>query len=234
MADLCHKLPIAEKDLVASGGVFAFVGPTGAGKTTTIGKLAARYVLKNGSSDIALISTDTARIAAYEQLRTFGRILNVPVKIVDDKSTLDKVLYSVRDKSLVLIDTGGLNRLDPRLQQQLDSINRLNARVKTVMVLPATSQAAVLKAAYNTYKTNSLMNCVITKLDEAMSLGEVISLAVTKNICIAYSTDGQSVPADIAVANGKLLVSTAIKMAQEVEVDSESMMDELASVSKSG
>jgi flagellar biosynthesis protein FlhF len=234
MADLSHKLPVAEKDLVASGGVYAFVGPTGAGKTTTIGKLAARYVLKNGSSDIALISTDTARIGAYEQLRTFGRILNVPVKIVDDKNTLDKVLYSVRDKSLVLIDTGGLNRLDPRLQHQFDSINRLNARVKTVMVLPATSQAAVLKAAYKTYKTNSLMNCVITKLDEAMSLGEVISLAITKNMCIAYSTDGQAVPADIAVANGKLLVSTAIKMAQEIEVDSESMMDELASVSKSG
>lgn len=234
MADLSHALPVAEEDLVAGGGVFAFVGPTGAGKTTTIGKLAARYVLENGSSEIALVSTDTARIAAYEQLRTFGRILNVPVKIVDGKNTLDKVLYSVRDKSLVLIDTGGLNRLDPRLQQQLESINRLNSRVTTIMVLPATSQAAVLKSAYNTYRTNSLMNCVITKLDEAMSLGEVISLAVTKSMPIAYSTDGQAVPADIAVANGKFLVSTAIKMAQDIEVDSESMMAELASVSNSG
>lgn len=234
MSDLSHTLPIAAEDLVAGGGVFAFVGPTGAGKTTTIGKLAARYVLKNGSSDIALISMDTARIAAYEQLRTFGRILNVPVKIVDSGNTLDKVLYSVRDKSLVLVDTGGLNRLDPRLQQQLESINKLNSRVTTVMVLPATSQAAVLNAAYNTYKTNSLMNCVITKLDEAMSVGEVISLAVTKHMPIAYSTNGQAVPADIAVANSQVLVSTAIKMAREVEVDSESMMAELASISSSG
>ena len=188
--------------------------------------------MENGPSDIALISTDTARIAAYEQLRTFGRILNVPVKVVDEKNTLDRVLYSLRDKSLVLVDTGGLNRLDPRLQYQLESINKLGSRIKGVLVLPATSQGAVLKAVYDTYKTDNLISCVVTKLDEAMSLGEVISLAVLKKLPIAYSTDGQAVPADIAVASGRNLISLAIKMAQTVEVDSEAMMTELASISK--
>lgn len=234
MNELSQSIPVFGNDLVAAGGIFTFVGPTGAGKTTTIGKLAAQYVLKNGNSNIALVSTDTAKIAAYEQLRTFGRILNIPVKIVDKNNSLEKVLHNLRDKSLVLVDTSGFNRRDPRLSSQLNSISKLERRVSSILVLPSTSQCQVLKAAYHTYKTDNLKGCVITKLDESMSLGEVISLCAENSLPIAYSTDGQGVPDDIAVANGRKLVAKAINLAQNVDVDDEIMIDGLAKVSIAG
>ena len=123
MSELSEHVPVIENDLISKGGIFAFVGPTGAGKTTTIGKLAARYVLANGADNVTLVTTDTMRIAAYEQLRTFSRILNVPVKIVDKNNSLERVLHSLRDKALVLVDTAGLNRHDQRLKHsnQLES-----------------------------------------------------------------------------------------------------------------
>jgi len=150
MTDLTARLPVVGSDMVGSGGVFAFVGPTGAGKTTTIGKLATRYVLENGAENVALVTTDTVRIAAHEQLRTFGRILKVPVCIVDKNNSLDRVLHSLRHKSLVLIDTAGLNRQDPKLQSQLSSLNELGDRVQSILVIPTTSQPDVVRSAYHT------------------------------------------------------------------------------------
>ena len=149
MSELSGHLPVVDNDLISSGGVFAFVGPAGAGKTTTMGKLAARYVLENGAEDVALVTTDTMRIAAYEQLRTFGRILNVSVSIVDKNNSLERVLYSLRHKALVLVDTAGLNRQDERLKAQLSSLNEIGQRLKTVLVIPTTSQVEVIKAAYH-------------------------------------------------------------------------------------
>jgi len=228
MAQLSEWVPVAGRDLLADGGVFTFVGPTGAGKTTTIGKLAAQYVLKNGSENIALVSTDTARIGAYEQLRTFARILGVPVKIVDAQNSLEKVLFGLRDKSLVLVDTSGYNRQDPRLARQMSTINKLGSRLTSLLVLPTTSQGQVLKAAYHSYKTDNLGYCILSKLDESSSLGEAISLSVENALPIAYSTDGQDVPEDIALASGQGLVARAIALAQQIEIDDTAMVDDFA------
>ena len=228
MRQLVKAMPIVNDDVVANGGVFALVGPTGAGKTTTIGKLAARYVLKNGAEKVALVTTDTARIAAYEQIRTFGRILNVPVSIVDKSHSLKSVLHSLRHKDLVLVDTSGLNRHDPRLQEQMKTLNNLGLRMKTVLVLPATSQQPVLKAAYHTYKTDNLFACVVTKLDEALSAGEVLSLSVEKKLPIVYSTHGQDVPDDLTVANSQQLLNQAIELARRVQIDEAAMAEEFA------
>jgi flagellar biosynthesis protein FlhF len=230
MTDLTTRLPVAGSDTVGSGGIFAFVGPTGAGKTTTIGKLATRYVLENGAENVALVTTDTVRIAAHEQLRTFGRILKVPVCIVDKNNSLDRVLHSLRHKSLVLIDTAGLNRQDPKLQSQLSSLNELGDRVQSILVIPTTSQSDVVRSAYHTYKTDNMNRCVLTKLDETMSLGGALSVIIDKSLSVAYSTNGQAIPGDIVIAKADYLVRTAIDLARHSRADDEAMADELATL----
>lgn len=231
MAGLSHKIPVADNDLMEFGGVFAFVGPTGAGKTTTIGKLAARHVLKHGPTDIALITMDSQRIGAHEQLRTFGRILNIPVKIVDQNNSLEKALYGLRSKTLVLVDTSGLNRHDSRLQEQLKAINDQDKKLQSVLVLPATSQSEVVKSVYHTYKTKNLVASVVTKLDESMSVGEVLNLSIERQLPIAYTSAGQDVPDDIDVANATKLVKMAISLAHLVEVNDEEMAAQMVSLS---
>lgn len=228
MSRFAQTLPVGEHDITAKGGIFALVGATGAGKTTTIGKLATRYVLEHGAEQVALVTTDTARIAAFEQLRTFGRILNVPVKVVDRNTTLEQVLYSLRHKSLVLIDTAGLNQQDARLQQQLNTLNELSGRVKNLLVLPATSQAAVIKSVYHAYKGINLSGCILTKLDEAASMGEVLSLTTDKQLPIIYTTNGQAIPNDLHVADSYGLIRSAIELAKPVAVSDDAMADEVS------
>jgi len=227
MQHLSRDIPVVDGDLINLGGVFSFVGPTGAGKTTSVGKLAARYVMEHGAENLVLITTDTYRIAAHEQLRTIGRILNVPVKIVDKKNPIDRVLYSLRHKKLVLIDTAGLNHQDERLALQTQTMNELGEKIKTVLVLPTTSQPQVLKAAYHHYKTDNLAACILTKLDETASLGESISLSIEKSLAIAYSTNGQNIPDDIAVAEAATLVRAAIDLAKHHRADDDDMSEEL-------
>jgi len=122
LAHLSHSIPVMREELIEAGGVVALVGPTGAGKTTTLGKLAARYVLKHGSQHVALVTMDTYRIGAHEQLRTLGRILNVPVRVVDEQNGLADVLKEFSGKRLVLLDTAGLQAQDPHLQGQLSQL----------------------------------------------------------------------------------------------------------------
>ena len=227
MQNLSQDVPVIGEDLINQGGIYCMVGPTGAGKTTSIAKLAARYVMAHGAESIALVTTDTYRIAAHEQLRTVGRILNVPVKVVDKQNSLDRVLYALRHKKLVLVDTAGLTAQDERLIKQSQSINELADKVKTVLVLPTTSQPQVLRAAYHHYKTDNLAACILTKLDETASLGACISLAVEKSLPIAYSTDGQNIPDDIAVAEAVNIVRTAINLAKDNNVDDGDMSEEL-------
>ena len=227
MQNLSKEVPVIGTDLISEGGIYCMVGPTGAGKTTSIAKLAARYVMTHGAESIALVTTDTYRIAAHEQLRTVGRILNVPVKVVDKQNSLDRVLYALRHKKLVLVDTAGLTAQDERLVKQTQSINELAEKVKTVLVLPTTSQPQVLKAAYHHYKTDNLAACILTKLDETASLGACISLAVEKTLPIAYSTDGQNIPDDIAIAESVGIVRAAINLAKDNNVDDGDMSEEL-------
>lgn len=218
MAQLSARIPVwgnaDQNDLIEGGGIFAFVGPTGAGKTTTIGKLAARYVLDHGNSDIALITTDSYRIGAHEQLRTLARILNVPCKIVSGQRDLASVLYEVRHCKVVLIDSAGLNTKAPELPQQLAQLDALGDRLQVVQVLAANSQQQALLHAQRAYRTQNLRACILTKLDEACSLGECISLLIANRLPLAYIADGQAIPDDIAVGSGKALVARAIGLAK--------------------
>lgn len=219
MARLSARIPVCTGDLIEGGGIFAFVGPTGVGKTTTIGKLAARYVLDHGNSDIALVTTDCYRIGAHEQLRTLARILNVPCKIVSGQRDLVSALYEVRHCKVVLIDSAGLNAHSPELGQQLAALDALGERVQVVQVLAANGQLQALRNAQRVYRTGNLRACIFTKLDEACSLGEMISLLVTRHLPLAYVADGQAIPGNLAVGNGRTLVARAIELAKHSEGD---------------
>lgn len=215
LSRLAESVPVMGEEFTDRGGMIAFVGPTGVGKTTTIGKLAARYVLKYGSSSVALVTTDTYRIAAHEQLKTFGRILDVPVRVVDDGNSLEQVLQSLRNKRLVLIDTAGLSDKDPHSQEQLEMLESVTVRMKKLLVVSCSSQRQVIEKGYQAYKELGLSGCVLSKMDESGSLGEALSFVVEKNLAVAYAADGQRIPDDIGVGNKRDLVSRAVLTAQE-------------------
>ncbi len=190
LAHLARMIVTPEVEPLEEGGVIAMVGPAGMGKTTTLAKLAARYVLKYGAQNIALVSMDSFRIGAQEQLKTLGRILNVSVTHVDPGQSLAQALDPLLRKRVVLIDTAGLQASDPALRMQLESLAGRGIKAKNYLVLATTSQKQVLTAAYHSYKRCGLAGCILTKLDETASLGEVLSLAISHELPVAYLTDG--------------------------------------------
>lgn len=207
---LSKQLYSANNEILRRGGVYALVGPTGVGKTTTVAKLAALGAQKFGANNIALITTDTYRIGAYEQLSTYGRIIGCPVKQVKNAEELTEILYHLRNKRLVLIDTAGMSQRDIRLTEQLNTLMR-NSRVdiRSYLVLSSTAQLEVQQEAIKQFKQVQLSGCIFTKLDECLSLGEIISVAIQNRLPIGYLTNGQRVPEDIRVANAEKLVSKA-------------------------
>jgi len=226
LKQLLGTLPVDGSDMVTNGGVFAFVGPTGAGKTTTIAKLAARAVLKHGADNVVLVTTDTYRIAGHEQLRVFGRILGVQVVVVDQIDQLPAVIERYRQRHLVMIDTAGLSAKDQRLQKQLSVIsslqggslqtnsalqpNGLRSHIKTFLVMPCSMQRQTQERAFEVYGAATLQGMILTKLDETATLGESLSLVMTRNLPICYVADGQQVPQDVHVATAREIVQRAM------------------------
>lgn len=233
LSRLSDSIPVTGEDFIDRGGMIAFVGPTGVGKTTTIGKLAAKYVLKYGSSSLALVTTDTFRIAAHEQLRTFGRILDVPVRVVNETNSLEEVLQSLKTKRLVLIDTAGLNAQEAHSQKQMEMLETVSLRLKKLLVVSCSSQRRVVEQAYNAYRALGLSGCVLSKMDESGSLGDAISLIVEKGLPVTYVTDGQRVPDDITVARKHELVSRAVVTAQRA-IEAEKQQAALDNLYKTG
>jgi len=230
LAHLAQGIPVMREELIERGGVIALVGPTGAGKTTTLGKLAARYVLKHGSQNVALVTMDTYRIGAHEQLRTLGRILNVPVRVVDEQNSLSEVLNEFGNKRLVLVDTAGLQAQDPQLRGQLSELAAQGARISTLLVLAATSQYRVLKAAWHNYRSCNLAGCILTKVDEAATLGESLGLAMEQGLPVAYVADGQRIPDDLSRGVGHQLVSRAVGLAGNEMAEDQTMADVFAGI----
>ncbi|WP_417566119.1 flagellar biosynthesis protein FlhF [Marinobacter sp.] len=207
---LCTGVRTSRTEWLDQGGVFALVGPTGSGKTTTIGKLAARYVLKHGADSVALVTTDRYRVAAHEQLFVFGRILNVPVRVVDESHSLDDILDELSDRHLVLIDTAGLTSSDKGYQEQLAELARSHHNIKTHLVVSATSQPRIMKSVWHCYKMAKLAGCVLTKIDEALTLGESLGFVMETGLPVAYYTDGQKIPEDLHHAEAVPLVRLAV------------------------
>ncbi|AKA85662.1 flagellar biosynthesis protein FlhF [Pseudomonas synxantha BG33R] len=228
LAHLARMIATPEIEPLEEGGVIAMVGPAGMGKTTTLAKLAARYVLKYGAQNIALVSMDSYRIGAQEQLKTLGRILNVPVTHVDPGQSLANALDPLLRKRVVLIDTAGLQASDPALRMQLESLAGRGIKSKNYLVLATTSQKQVLTAAYHSYKRCGLAGCILTKLDETASLGEVLSLAISHELPVAYLTDGPRIPDDLHLPRRHQLVSRAVSVQMQEEPSEEAMADMFA------
>ncbi|WP_439859041.1 flagellar biosynthesis protein FlhF [Pseudomonas sp. MBLB4136] len=226
LAHLSHAIQTPKQEPLEEGGVIALVGPAGMGKTTTLAKLAARYVLKHGAQNIALVSMDSYRIGAQEQVKTLGRILGVPVTLVDPGQSLTQALAPLARKRVVLIDTAGLPANDPALRMQLEALASRGIKARNYLVMAATSQSQVLKAAYHSYKRCGLSGCILTKLDEATSLGEVMGLAIGQRLPVAYVADGPRIPDDLQVPRNHQLVSRAVGL-QSAEDPSEDAMAEM-------
>jgi flagellar biosynthesis protein FlhF len=230
LAHLARMIATPEVEPLEEGGVIAMVGPAGMGKTTTLAKLAARYVLKYGAQNIALVSMDSYRIGAQEQLKTLGRILNVSVTHVDPGQSLVQALEPLLRKRVVLIDTAGLQASDPALRMQLESLAGRGIKSKNYLVLATTSQKQVLTAAYHSYKRCGLAGCILTKLDETASLGEVLSLAISHELPVAYLTDGPRIPDDLHLPRRHQLVSRAVSVQMQEEPSEEAMADMFADI----
>lgn len=210
-----RNLQVAGKadDIIAKGGVYALIGPTGVGKTTTTAKLAARAVVRYGADKVALLTTDSYRIAAYEQLKIYGKILGVAVHAVKDTDDLRLTLSALRHKHLVLIDTVGMGQRDERVGDQNEMFDATG--VQCLLLLNATSGGDTLEDVVRMYRSNKVVGCIPTKLDEAVNLGTVLDVAVRHRLVMHYMANGQRVPEDLHPINLDYLLHRALKPAEE-------------------
>lgn len=201
-----------ESELLSQGGVFALVGPTGVGKTTTTAKLAARYVMKHGTKNLGLITTDGYRIGGHEQLRTYGKILGVMVYAVKDETDLKIALNELKNKHTILIDTVGVSQRDQMVAEQIAMLSSTQMPIKKLLCLSATSAGETLTDVIKAYKGRALDGCIITKIDEAASFGCALDVVIREKIKLYYTTHGQRVPEDISLANKEALISRALTL----------------------
>lgn len=210
---LANRIQTQEDNILEKGGIAVLMGPTGTGKTTTIAKLAAKAAQKYGPDQVALITIDSYRIAAFEQISTYARIIGCGVKKAQNAEELSDLLFQFRNKRIVLIDTAGFGQRDVRLIRQLETLKQSAcANIQNYLVMQANSQYQVMQQTINAYKQVSLQGCIFTKLDECYSLGEAISAAIEHKLPVSYVTDGQRVPEDLKVAEAKFLITSAARL----------------------
>jgi flagellar biosynthesis protein FlhF len=215
LRSLGARIPVLGEDLTESGGMFALVGATGVGKTTTVAKLAARFVMRHGRKDIALVSTDNYRIGAYDQLRAYARILDVPLYVAEDAAGLARTLDGLSDRRLVLVDTAGMSQRDTRLMEQMRNLRSASARLQSLLVISASAQRAMTREAVQRFSHLNLAGCVLTKLDEAAQLGDALGAVIDAQLPVAWLGTGQCVPEDLVTARAERLVARAVEMMQQ-------------------
>jgi flagellar biosynthesis protein FlhF len=216
----------AENEIVNRGGVYALVGPTGVGKTTTAAKLAARCVVRHGAGRVALLTTDGYRVGAHEQLRIYGKILGLAVHAVKDATDLHITLSELRNKHLVLIDTVGMSQRDQRVAEQIAMLSGAGAEVKRLLVLPATSSGETLEDVVSAYQNaaaaaigaragdigaRGISGAIFTKIDEGVKLGTLLDVAMRHRLAVHYVANGQRVPEDLHLPNVQYLLHRALR-----------------------
>jgi flagellar biosynthesis protein FlhF len=211
---LAINLSTIENDAEAldQGGIFALIGPTGVGKTTTTAKLAARYVMKHGTKNLGLITTDAYRIGGHEQLRIYGKILGVMVHAVKDETDLKIALNELKNKHTILIDTVGVSQRDRMVAEQIAMLSNVNIPIKKLLCLNATSTGETLTDVIRAYKGKGLDGCLITKLDEAATIGNALDVIIREKLKLYYVANGQRVPEDIHLANKQYLIQHSLKL----------------------
>ncbi|SFU73019.1 flagellar biosynthesis protein FlhF [Nitrosospira multiformis] len=196
-----------ENEILEKGGVYALVGPTGVGKTTTTAKLAARCVVRHGASKVALLTTDSYRIGGHEQLRIYGKILGVTVHAVRDTQDLTLALNELRGKHMVLIDTVGVGQRDQMVAEQVAMLSGCGSEIKRLLLLNAASSWHTLDEVAQAYWGDGLAGAIISKLDEAVVTGCALDIAMRHSLPLYYVAHGQRVPEDIELADAQSLVN---------------------------
>ncbi|NOZ11300.1 MAG: flagellar biosynthesis protein FlhF [Gammaproteobacteria bacterium] len=212
---LAHQIPVTGDDILDQGGVIAVVGSTGVGKTTTVAKIAARFALRHGARQVALITTDNYRIGAHEQIRTYAKVMDVPLRRVASAEELRAALRSLKGKRLVLIDTAGMSQRDVRLVSQFKMIESGGPAIKSYLVLAANAQLPAMDEIVNVFSGSGLCGCILSKVDEATSLGAALSTIIQHKLPVAYFSDGQAVPEDLHPARPHGLVSRSVVLTHQ-------------------
>lgn len=215
LMEIENLIPQQDKDIVDKGGIIALVGPTGVGKTTTIAKMASRFVMRNSPSQLALITTDCYKIGAQAQLKTFADLLGVPVHVVKTEGELYSLLGSLSHKRLVLIDTAGMSQRDLQLSFQLTQSKAGINSVKNYLVMSAATPLKVMEDIVNSFSQVGLTGCILTKVDEALQLGHMLTILIQHHLTLAYLSDGQKVPEDLEKVNVRNLIDKAILLGQQ-------------------
>ena len=216
--ELVTHLPVlGSEDEFLGGGVYALVGPTGVGKTTTLAKLAARCVAREGREHVAMLTTDNFRIGALEQLQIYGRLMGVPAHSVRDAGELRRILAELGNRKIVLIDTTGISQRDRQVAEQAAMLCNAGKPVRRLLVLNAASQGDTLDEVAHAYRNGvgeDVAGCIITKLDEASRLGAALDTAIRHRLPIHYSSIGQKVPEHLELARADALIDRAFAMVE--------------------
>ncbi|MCC5884742.1 MAG: flagellar biosynthesis protein FlhF [Halomonas sp.] len=193
-------------------GIVALIGPTGVGKTTTTAKLAARYVMRHGTRPVALVTTDSFRIGAHEQLRIYSRLLDVPMYALNADQPVSDLLARVKGKSWIIIDTVGMSQRDQRVIEQVGHLRGGDTSVRLVLLLNAASQPETLEEVVVRYRQaaqaagGELHDCIITKQDEAGRLAPALDIIMRHGLRLLFVSHGQRVPEDMALAEPAELI----------------------------
>ncbi len=206
-----RNLATAEREtsLEEAGGVYALIGATGVGKTTSTAKLAAAFAARYGAAELGLVTLDAYRVAAHEQLRTYGRILGVPVHTAHDRASLEDLLDLLSGKRMVLIDTAGMAQRDSRTRELLDMLS--HRAINRLLVVNASAQGETIEDQLAAYGAQACRGVVLSKLDEAVKLGPALDAMIRHKLKVLAVANGQRVPEDWHRLSANALVQRALK-----------------------
>ncbi len=211
LAELAHQIPVSPDEILMQQGLVALIGPAGAGKTTTLIKLAQRYHHTIGGQGIAVINLDQQRSGTEAQLEAALKPMGIPILNAANESALEQCLYSLAGKGLVLIDTPGLTQAQLRKPETLFTLAEHHL-IHHYLVLPSNLQTAVLERVAGSLSCHNISGCIITKVDETTALGGVLSVAIQQQLAICYWSDGQQTDSHLYPAEQKHLVEKTLSL----------------------